>query len=50
VSYAAALAELFALDPDAVEAVTRPEGLSAPHEVAGSSRPAPPAQDAGAPE
>ena len=27
VSYAAALAELFALDPDAVEAVTRPEGL-----------------------
>ncbi len=29
VSYAAALAELFALDPDAVEAVTRPEGCSA---------------------
>ena len=28
VSYAAALAELFSLDPDAVEAVTRPEGLS----------------------
>jgi glutamyl-tRNA reductase len=28
VSYAAALAELFALDPEAVEAVTRPEGLS----------------------
>lgn len=28
VSYAAALAELFALDPDAVDAVTRPEGLS----------------------
>jgi glutamyl-tRNA reductase len=28
VSYAAALAELFALDPDAVEAVTRAEGLS----------------------
>ncbi|NUR08909.1 MAG: glutamyl-tRNA reductase [Nocardioidaceae bacterium] len=28
VSYAAALAELFALDPDAVEAVTRPEGVS----------------------
>jgi glutamyl-tRNA reductase len=28
VSYATALAELFALDPDAVEAVTRPEGLS----------------------
>lgn len=28
VSYAAALAELFALDPDAVEAVTRPEGLA----------------------
>ncbi len=27
VSYAAALAELFALDPDAVEAVTRAEGL-----------------------
>ena len=30
VSYAAALAELFALDPDAVEAVTRPEGLISP--------------------
>lgn len=28
VSYAAALAELFALDPDAVDAVTRPEGLT----------------------
>ena len=28
VSYAAALAELFSLDPDAVEAVTRPEGVS----------------------
>jgi len=28
VSYAAALAELFALDPEAVDAVTRPEGLS----------------------
>jgi glutamyl-tRNA reductase len=28
VSYAAALAELFALHPDAVEAVTRPEGLT----------------------
>ncbi|MBC9732961.1 glutamyl-tRNA reductase [Nocardioides marmotae] len=28
VSYAAALAELFALDPEAVTAVTRPEGLS----------------------
>lgn len=28
VSYAAALAELFSLDPDAVEAVTRPEGIS----------------------
>jgi glutamyl-tRNA reductase len=28
VSYAAALADLFALDPDAVEAVTRPEGLA----------------------
>ena len=27
VSYAAALAELFSLDPDAVEAVTRPEGM-----------------------
>ena len=28
VTYAAALAELFALDPDAVDAVTRPEGLT----------------------
>ncbi len=28
VSYAAALADLFSLHPDAVEAVTRPEGLS----------------------
>ena len=28
VSYATALAELFALDPDAVDAVTRPEGLA----------------------
>jgi glutamyl-tRNA reductase len=28
VSYAAALAELFALDPEAVDAVTRPEGLT----------------------
>ena len=28
VSYARALAELFALDPEAVDAVTRPEGLS----------------------
>ncbi|MGI8644770.1 MAG: hypothetical protein ACR2JD_00360 [Nocardioides sp.] len=28
VSYAAALAELFALDPDAVDAVTRAEGLA----------------------
>ncbi len=28
VSYAAALAELFALDPEAVDAVTRPEGLA----------------------
>jgi glutamyl-tRNA reductase len=28
VSYAAALAELFALDPEAVQAVTRPEGVS----------------------
>ena len=27
VSYAAALAELFSLDPDAVEAVTRVEGV-----------------------
>ena len=27
VSYAAALAELFSLDPDAVEAVTRAEGM-----------------------
>ncbi len=27
VSYAAALAELFSLDPDAVDAVTRPEGI-----------------------
>ena len=27
-SYAAALAELFALDPEAVVAVTRPEGLT----------------------
>lgn len=27
VSYAAALAELFSLDPDAVEAMTRPEGI-----------------------
>ena len=27
-SYAAALAELFALDPEAVDAVTRPEGLT----------------------
>ena len=27
VSYAAALAELFSLDPDAVDAVTRAEGL-----------------------
>jgi glutamyl-tRNA reductase len=26
VSYAAALAELFSLDPDAVDAVTRPSG------------------------
>jgi glutamyl-tRNA reductase len=29
VSYATALAELFALDPEAVDAVTRPEGLTA---------------------
>jgi glutamyl-tRNA reductase len=28
VSYATALAELFALDPEAVDAVTRPEGVS----------------------
>ncbi len=28
VSYAAALAELFSLDPDAVEAVTRAEGVA----------------------
>ncbi len=28
VSYAAALAELFALDPDAVDAVTRPGGVA----------------------
>ncbi len=28
VSYATALAELFALDPDSVDAVTRPEGIS----------------------
>jgi glutamyl-tRNA reductase len=28
VSYATALAELFALHPDAVDAVTRPEGLA----------------------
>ena len=28
VSYATALAELFALDPEAVDAVTRPEGLT----------------------
>jgi glutamyl-tRNA reductase len=28
VSYAAALAELFALDPEAVDAVTRAEGIS----------------------
>jgi glutamyl-tRNA reductase len=28
VSYAAALAELFSLDPEAVEAMTRPEGLA----------------------
>jgi glutamyl-tRNA reductase len=27
VSYAAALAELFSLDPEAVQAVTRPEGV-----------------------
>jgi glutamyl-tRNA reductase len=51
VSYAAALAELFALDPDAVEAVTRPEGLTSPHEVAAVPRSAPPTQDsAGTPE
>jgi glutamyl-tRNA reductase len=28
VSYATALAELFALDPEAVDAVTRPEGIA----------------------
>jgi glutamyl-tRNA reductase len=28
VSYATALAELFALDPEAVDAVTRPEGVA----------------------
>ena len=28
VSYAAALAELFALDPDAVDAVTRADGIA----------------------
>ena len=51
VSYAAALAELFALDPDAVEAVTRPErtgpmtagpdrhaGLAARHHPVASGR------------
>jgi glutamyl-tRNA reductase len=27
ISYAVALAELFALDPETVDAVTRPEGL-----------------------
>ena len=38
VSYATALAELFALDPEAVDAVTRPEGIAAPDRP-GSSRP-----------
>jgi glutamyl-tRNA reductase len=33
VSYAAALAELFALDPEAVEAVTRVDGVAPAHDV-----------------
>ncbi len=37
VSYAAALAELFALDPEAVDAVTRPEGLDATPPVGGGA-------------
>ena len=36
VSYATALAELFALDPEAVDAVTRPEGLAPVERPAGS--------------
>ena len=36
VSYATALAELFALDPDAVDAVTRPEGIAATERPVGS--------------
>ena len=39
VSYAAALAELFALDPEAVDAVTRPEGPR--HDAPSASGPAP---------
>ena len=44
VSYAAALAELFALDPEAVDAVTRPEGLrmTAPSGSAPAPRCSPP--------
>jgi glutamyl-tRNA reductase len=38
VSYATALAELFALDPEAVDAVTRPEGLTTPPEHSLRSR------------
>ena len=38
VSYATALAELFALDPEAVDAVTRPEGLSTPSSERSRSR------------
>jgi len=36
VSYATALAELFALDPEAVDAVTRPEGIAATERSVGS--------------
>jgi glutamyl-tRNA reductase len=36
VSYATALAELFALDPEAVDAVTRPEGIATPDRSVGS--------------
>lgn len=36
ISYAAALAELFALDPEAVDAVTRPEGLATAPAVPGA--------------
>jgi glutamyl-tRNA reductase len=35
VSYATALAELFALDPDAVDAVTRPEGIASGSRILG---------------